>query len=66
MAGVFDRSERLLECVRSLEIAKGLTDRPFDELAALTGANPFVEFLDDTVVDAYVQSHGHSIAHGCR
>ncbi len=66
MTSVFDRAERLLECVRSLEIAEGLTDRPFDELAALTGANPFVEFLHHAVIDAYVQSHGHSIAHGCR
>ena len=35
-----------------------------DELASRASANPGVQLSDELIIQAYVQTHGHRLAHG--
>jgi hypothetical protein len=63
MARVGDRAERSLQRFGPFLLVEGLPDGAFDEAAAIAGTDALVELSHELIIDAYVQSHGHRIAH---
>jgi len=63
VAPVLQRAQRNLDLVPPPLILKRLPDGGCDEGAAATAPNACIEVRNQFVLEAYVQSHGHSLAH---
>jgi hypothetical protein len=58
-----DRAERGLEQPPAVIIVQGALDRLRDVRASAASADTAVELADELVVERYVHSHGHTLAH---
>ncbi len=60
---VLQRAQRGLDLVPPPLIIERLLDGGCDEGAAAATPNPCIEVRDQRVIETYVQTHGHSVAH---
>jgi hypothetical protein len=60
---VRNRRERCLDVLPTALVVERTTERLGDVCAAPATADPAIELLDELVVEAYVQTHGHNLAH---
>ncbi len=60
---VGERSEAGLDVFPAPLVVECAAQRFTDERAATSPADVSVELLDEVVIEAYVQSHGHKLAH---
>jgi hypothetical protein len=63
MLGVGECAHGSFDVLPATLIVERAPNRGSDEHAALTPAHPAVESTNYLVVQTYVQTHGHSIAH---
>jgi len=63
MLGVGERTNRSFDVRPATLIVERPLDRGRDEHAALAFTDPGVQSVHDLVVQAYVQTHGHMLAH---
>src|SRR5207253_9287618 len=63
VAGIRDGAKRCLDFVPTSALVEGTTEGFGDECTPLTSPDPGIQVCDDLVVEANVQSHGHTIAH---
>jgi hypothetical protein len=56
-------ADRVGNRLPSALVVEGSPQRCGNERAAPATAHTLVEFLNELVFDAYVQTHGHSLAH---
>jgi hypothetical protein len=63
MLGVGERSHGILDVLPAPLVVKRAPNRRGDERAALTPTHPAVESSHELVVQTYVQTHGHTLAH---
>src|ERR1019366_3301078 len=61
--GVGQRADSGFDVVPATLVVERSPNRRRDERAALTPTNPAVESMHDFVVETYVQTHGHKLAH---
>ena len=58
-------SERRLDLVPPVLVLQGPSNGLGDEAAPAPPAHSLVQFGDQLIVQAYVHTHGHTIAHRC-
>src|SRR2546430_11225149 len=63
VAGIRNRAERCFDLVPASALLECTSERLPDERTPATSPDTSVEVCDDRVVEADVQTHGHSIAH---
>jgi hypothetical protein len=63
--GVSDGPDSRFDGVGTIQFVKGSTNGLPDEVAAIAWTNALVHRFNQGVIEAYVQAHGHSIAHTC-
>ena len=63
MLGVGERAYGVFDVLPATLVVEGAPNRRSDERAALTPTHPAVESTHELVVQAYVQTHGHTLAH---
>lgn len=63
MLGVGERAYGVFDVLPATLVVERAPNRRGDESAALTPPHPTVESTHDLVVQAYVQTHGHTLAH---
>src|ERR1019366_2112988 len=61
--GVGQRADSGFDVVPATLVVERSPNRRRDERAALTPTNPAVESMHEFVVETYVQTHGHKLAH---
>ncbi len=63
MLGIGERAHCTFDVLPTTLIVERSSNRRSDERAPLTLTDPAVKSLDDLVIQAYVQTHGHTLAH---
>jgi len=63
MAGVWNRTQRRLERVDTVQLLERAADSLTNEIAAITGPDPLVQLSNKRIIETYVQPHRHTIAH---
>ncbi len=63
MLGIGERTYCTFDVLPTTLIVERASNRCRDERAPLTLTDPAVESLDDFVIQAYVQTHGHTLSH---
>jgi hypothetical protein len=63
MLGPGQRADSAFDVFPTTLVIEGAPHRRLDERAALPLTDPTVERTHDVVVQAYVQTHGHTLAH---
>src|SRR5665213_3111275 len=66
MLGVGERAYGVLDVLPATLVVERAPNRRGDEHAALTPTHPAVESAHDLIVQTYVQTHGHTLAHAVR
>ncbi len=63
MLGTGERAHGSFDVLPTTLIVERASNRCRDECAPLTSTHPTVESLDDLIIQAYVLTHGHTLAH---
>ena len=63
MLGIGERAHGTFDLLPPTLVVEGASNRCRDERAPLTLTDSGVESIDDLVIQAYVQTHGHTLAH---
>lgn len=58
-----ERAECGFDLIPPLLVLEGLPNRCCDEGASLPAANPCIESVDQLILQTYVHTHGHNLAH---
>src|SRR5262249_49640273 len=63
MASARNRTQSRIERIDAVQLIERTADRLTDEVAAITSPDSLVQFPNERIVKAYVQSHARTIAH---
>ncbi len=63
MAAIGDGPERRLDQLPAARVIERVLNRAADEGAAATASDAAIELSDEILLERYVQTHGHRLAH---
>lgn len=63
MLGGLQRTQRVFDVVPAALVVERTPHGGGDERTSPTLANAFIQIVHDLIIETYVQTHGHSLAH---